>query len=76
VVLDAEIPSFADEGDVLCGAVGLDVAKKRLKAAIDGGEIEYRLGGGRDGLYRCRWESDGIRFRCRCGLADCRHTSL
>ena len=36
VVLDAEVPGFADEADVVIGAIGLDMAKEGFKARVDG----------------------------------------
>ena len=36
VMLDAEIPGFADQADVFGGAVGLNLAEEGLEAAVDG----------------------------------------
>ena len=35
VMLDAELPRLADQGDVFIGAIGLDVAEQRFKALVD-----------------------------------------
>jgi hypothetical protein len=32
VMLDAELPRLADEGDIFTGTVGLDLAEQRFKA--------------------------------------------
>ena len=35
MVLNAELPGLADEGNVFAGSVGLDVAEKRFKTLVD-----------------------------------------
>jgi hypothetical protein len=75
-MLHAELPGFADKGNVFSGPISLNMTEKRLKTAIDRNLIEDRLGSRRDSLYRSRGKSGGIRECCRSGLADCRHTSL
>ena len=64
VVLDAELPGFANEADVFTGAVGLDLAEKCLETLVDGilvGNRTDRLGRPRTGWRR--WDIG--RMGCR-----------
>ena len=72
VVLDAKLPCLANKSNVFSGSVALDVAKELIESAIDGCLVEDRASasGGRRGFPGGAGES------CRCGLPDCRHTSL
>ena len=72
VVLDAELPGFADEADVIARAIGLDSTKKCFEALVDRFLVGAR-------------SSMGTGFRARRGgagkirrelLPDSRHTSL
>ena len=84
VVLDAELPRFADQGNVFIGAIGLNVAQKRLKPSG-----RWRVGRVVDGALNClcfhRLRGSGRflcgrgernRDLCRNGVPDSRHTSL
>jgi len=82
MMADAEIPGLADQGNVIAGAVGVDVLEQSLHALVNGVLVK----GGRDGggpvkaaLVRQRI-SRGSRERavnlCRFDLPDSRHDSL
>ena len=45
VMLDAELPGFANKFNVFSGAVGLNLAEQGFEAAIDGSLVEDRTGG-------------------------------
>ncbi len=72
VMLDAELPGFAYKFNIFSGTIGLNLAEKSLDTAIDSSLVEDWTGGCR---RRCRL-GGGAGELCRCGLPDCRHTSL
>ena len=72
VVLDTEIPGFADEADVIAGAIGLDVAQKSFETLAD---CALSVFGGRDRNRLWTRLAGGGKIG-RNGLADGRHTSL
>ena len=72
MMLDAELPCLADEGDVFTGTVGVDVLEQRFKTLVDGvadgigrSSLRFRRGRG--------WRAGKI---CRYGVPDCRHALL
>ncbi len=56
VMLDAEVPRLADEGDVFAGAIGLDLAEHRLKPLVN-----RRLGDGSVAGWDRMGRGNGVR---------------
>ena len=92
MMADAELPGLADQGNVIAGAVGVDLLEKSFDTLVNSVQVEDgRDGGRRDGgkldgrgpikaaLVHLRI-SRGSRERavnlCRFGLPDSRHDSL
>ena len=76
VVLDAEIPRLANQGNIFAGPVGLHLAEQSFKALIDldlpGNGIDCTRGN-----LRVPLRGRGLaRIICRNGLPDSRHASL
>ncbi len=90
MVLDAELPGLANEGDVFAGAVGLDLAQEGFKPLIDDFLGNDRLGGRRRNrgqivagrllfVHRNRTLNRPYRivgFMSRRGMIDRRHALL
>ena len=53
MVLDAELPCFANEANVVTGAIGLDLAEESFEAGVDGVGIDRRGGFSRG--WRSSW---------------------
>jgi hypothetical protein len=80
MVLHAELPGLADEGDIFAGAVGLDVTEEGFKTLVNRW-LGLALLGGRLRIGRklrrfplCGWGR--ARNILRYGLPDTRHASL
>jgi hypothetical protein len=87
MMADAEIPGLADQGNVIAGAVGVDLLEQSLDALVNGVLVEDGRDGGKldvggpvkAALVRLRI-SRVSRERavnlCRFSLPDSRHDSL
>jgi hypothetical protein len=92
MMADAELPRFADQGQVIAGAVGMDLLEQSLYTLVDSVLVEDgRCGGRRNGskldvggpvkaaLVRLRdlhGSREYVVNLCRFGLPDSRHDSL
>ena len=87
MMADAELPRLADQGNVIAGAVGVDLLEQSLDALVDGVLVEDRRHGGRldgDGpvmaallrLRHSRGSREGAVNLCRFGRMGSRHVSL
>ena len=59
MMLDAELPGFADKVNVFTGAIGLNLAEKCFEATVDGSLVKNRTDGrgGRCRLGGWRWKA-------------------
>ncbi len=84
VVLDAEFPGLADQGNVFIGSIGQHLAEKFLETLVDLGLREEAAGVGNGRLRLGRHGDRGRLDRSLClgdrwigyGLPDRRHASL
>jgi len=72
MMLDAELPGFADEGDVFAGAVCVDVSEQGFNALVNDLEVKSA----RQGFGLPLWGGGRAGNTLRCRLPDSRHASL